>query len=553
MTSTGPIFTFESCSGAMNPVLCEKDTDVHVSTFTHDAQGNHIAREVADVNDYSMTVAVLISALVILTLLSVILGVFLWNRNAWIPRKSWPLQPSGEHSCTGVPDPNAESVKCLTCKASAKTKINFFNSPKTSRKMSNREKKNEGNVQATPEAPFDTKVAPYCDVNASYAVVNKSGKRNATNTAANAHRPPTIGSDSDPHTCPSTSGLSASGSVVEYTEVVLSDFPDSVGWRSEGGEAEAVPDSPSGQGRKGMVLTTEDKRAMLMTHAGGNERLFRSRRDNDDLIAPFSRPDDFGRVDQTLSTSPFGPFSVRTTSHTTREDAQGVSREGRRGLLQPTVKIVNSTRYASSAQSSTTGSDDAYSVLNYRQQVNRAWLGLQRSRAYSHVILGDEAADSSNDPSCRGLPLRRHSSLDHYDAYPVATVMKIGAGMREADMCHVHDDDVTGEVYDVSEGVYDLARFLKLPQRPHCIDNDYDHAQPFCFPVEMPKGTAAVTSPMTQQSSWPLTSQSMPNTPSQKARTLSYRPYSYTVPHGKTLSQTFNTRAMSLTRNESEV
>lgn len=94
-----------------------------------------------------------------------------------------------------------------------------------------------------------------------------------------------------------------------------------------------------------------------------------------------------------------------------------------------------------SSQSSVTGSDEAYSVLNYRRAIQRAWKGLKRS-AYSHVMVTSRHADvtKANGPKTAG----RHE--------------------RPAE-----NDDVN---------VYDVARTRKPPRGVRCIDNDYDHAEP---------------------------------------------------------------------------
>lgn len=93
-----------------------------------------------------------------------------------------------------------------------------------------------------------------------------------------------------------------------------------------------------------------------------------------------------------------------------------------------------------SSQSSVTGSDDAYSVLNYRKAIQRAWKGLKRS-AYSHVMIMSRHADGTiNGPKTAGS-------------------VEAAAGI----------DDVN---------VYDVARTRKPPRGMRCIDNDYDHAEP---------------------------------------------------------------------------
>ena len=94
-----------------------------------------------------------------------------------------------------------------------------------------------------------------------------------------------------------------------------------------------------------------------------------------------------------------------------------------------------------SSQSSITGSDEAYSVLNYRRAIQRAWKGLKRS-AYSHVMVTSRHADvtTANGPKTAGRQERP-----------------------------AENDDVN---------VYDVARTRKPPRGVRCIDNDYDHAEP---------------------------------------------------------------------------
>lgn len=90
-----PTFTFESCTGIQLQVLCEKDTKIHMETFTHDESGNHMATGRTDgaSDAYTRTVSALVAVLVTLSVLSLVLIVCLCNRNRFLPpsRKTKPL------------------------------------------------------------------------------------------------------------------------------------------------------------------------------------------------------------------------------------------------------------------------------------------------------------------------------------------------------------------------------------------------------------------------------------------------------------------------------
>ncbi|XP_070174789.1 uncharacterized protein [Littorina saxatilis] len=171
MNGSSPTFTFESCTSNRLQVLCEKDTEIHRQTFTHDTEGNHIiTRQATNENDYSGTVSILIGVLVVLCLLSAVLVAFLCNRKKWLPQKSPTKRESQapDGSPTDTRNPGPEGFQTST-------------------------------LRRVPETPEDS-----CSRDAlGYATVNK-GKQT---------RPPTTGSEK-----PSIN----SGSV-EYTEVGFSD------------------------------------------------------------------------------------------------------------------------------------------------------------------------------------------------------------------------------------------------------------------------------------------------------------------------------------------
>jgi hypothetical protein len=227
------------------------------------------------------------------------------------------------------------------------------------------------------------------------------------------------------------------------------------------------------------------------------------------------------------------------------------------GLLQPVVRILDTPRYMTESSSSTAGSDDAYSVLNYRHQLRRASSGLQHQRrpqAYSHVIV------HGNDVTGGGL---RVNGGEYDDVTSAGR-----SALQRSNSFHSHSDysdplrhkidDVTEGMY--GDGIYDVSR-LTSPARARCIDNDYDHAEILhhqsverSVSAGAPQRSASIRlTSSTGPASLGMTSRSMPNTPSQRIRTLSYRPYSYTVPHSLTLRDALQSGSLSMTRNESRV
>nr|KAG5703756.1 hypothetical protein BaRGS_009554 [Batillaria attramentaria] len=201
-----PTFTFESCTGIQLQVLCEKDSRIHLETFTHDDIGNHVtaARRTSGVdNTYSTTVSALIAVLVLLSFLSVVLVVCLCNRDRFLPRRKVKRRPAndstnGEREPVASPPDETPPGHVLTEGES--------DAPENNR--SERE-----SLQTHPKTPGNS----YCPRDSlGYTVVTKGRQIRPPTTTAGC------GGDNASRSS-QTSRSSPTSRSVEYTEVCVSD------------------------------------------------------------------------------------------------------------------------------------------------------------------------------------------------------------------------------------------------------------------------------------------------------------------------------------------